>query len=131
MAAARPLRSKLLRFAAVGIANSGVDLAVFTAAITLGAAPLLANFLGWAVAVVFSYVLNSRWSFERDRSVGDARSALRFITLGALVTLGVSSVVIVSLAEAVGPFTAKLVGLALAAVLNFVAARWAIENRIS
>jgi putative flippase GtrA len=126
----RSLTSKAIRFGLVGIANSLVDLAVFAVVLAAGAAPLLANLVGWGVAVVFSYFLNSRWSFERSTRVGELRAAARFIGLGALITLGVSSGAILALTDFVGVMPAKIIGLAVAAVLNFIAARWSIEDRI-
>lgn len=126
----RTLTGKMARFAVVGVANSAIDLAVFSVALAAGALPLAANAIGWTVAVLFSYVVNSRWSFERDRSLGDARAALRFFALGALITLGVSSGAIAALAGAIGAFPAKLIGLVAAAVLSFLAARWSIERRL-
>jgi putative flippase GtrA len=128
--AAQLSRSKVVRFGLVGLINSAIDLVVFAAAVWLGGPPLVSNFLGWLVAVVFSYFANSRWSFERDPRIGEGRSALRFISLGALITLGVSSGAILSLGEFIGVMPAKIVGLVAAAVLNFVAARWSIENRV-
>ena len=127
---ARSTLSKLMRFGVVGVANSLIDLAVFTAAVASGAAPLLANVAGWAVAIAFSYFANSRWSFERSRKVGEARSALRFVVLGAAITLGVSSGAIVLLSPHIGVLPAKIVGLVAAAILNFIAARWSIEDRL-
>jgi putative flippase GtrA len=120
----------MLRFGVVGVANSLIDLAVFAALVAAGAVPLLANLVGWAVAVAFSYVVNSRWSFERSRRIGEARSALRFVVLGAAITLGVSSGAIVVLAQQIGVMPAKIVGLIAAAILNFIAARWSIEDRV-
>ena len=125
----RSLTGKALRFGLVGLANSVVDLAVFTVALWAGVPPLLANIVGWGVAVVFSYVVNSRWSFERSARIGDLRAAARFIGLGALITLGVSSGAIAALAGVVGVMPAKIIGLVVAAVLSFVAARWSIEGR--
>lgn len=122
--------TKMLRFGVVGVANSLIDLAVFSALIWAQAAPLLANVTGWAVAIAFSYLVNSRWSFERSAQIGEARSALRFIALGAAITLGVSSGAIIVLTSHIGVLPAKIVGLVAAAVLNFVAARWSIEDRI-
>jgi putative flippase GtrA len=126
----RSLSGKAIRFGLVGLANSVVDLAVFAGALAAGAAPLLANLFGWGVAVVFSYLVNSRWSFERSAKVGDLRAAARFIGLGALITLGVSSGAIAALAGVIGVMPAKILGLAVAAVLNFLAARWSIEGRL-
>ncbi|MBX3567584.1 MAG: GtrA family protein [Rhizobiaceae bacterium] len=129
----RPPRStvgKMLRFGLVGVANSLIDLAVFSVLIWAQVAPLPANVAGWALAIAFSYLVNSRWSFERSAQVGEARSAVRFIVLGAAITLGVSSGAIIFLAPHIGVLPAKVVGLIAAAVLNFVAARWSIEDRV-
>lgn len=130
MRAQRSLAGKAVRFGLVGVANSVVDLVVFAGALKVGVPPLLANLAGWGVAVVFSYAVNSRWSFERAEGSSDLRAAARFIGLGALITLGVSSGAIVALAGVVGVMPAKIIGLVVAAVLNFAAARWSIENRI-
>ncbi len=128
--AARLSRSKVIRFGLVGLVASVIDLAVFAAAVVLGTPALAANLLGWLVAVSFSYFANSRWSFQRDPALGDARSALRFVSLGALITLGVSSAVLLLLEPMMGAMAGKLTGMVTAAIVNFVAARWAIENRI-
>lgn len=128
--AVRLSRLKMVRFGVIGVVNTLIDLAVFAVAISVGTPALLANVAGWIVAVAFSYFANSRWSFQRDRTLGDARSALRFILLGALITLGVSSGAIVALAEPIGVMPAKILGLIVAAILNFIAAKWSIENRL-
>ena len=58
------------------------------------------------------------------------RSIARFVGLGALISLGISSGAIVALASVIGVWPAKLLGVAVAAVLNIIAARWSIENRL-
>ena len=60
-----PVSTKFGRFAIVGLLNTAIDLASFTALVALGLPALAANFLGWAVAVIFSFAVNSRWTFER------------------------------------------------------------------
>ncbi len=92
--------------------------------------PLVANVLAWAVAVTFSYIVNSRWSFEREETLSTTQSVLRFVSLGALISLGVSSGVIAALAGWIGVWPAKILGVILAAILNFFAARWSIEDRL-
>ena len=126
----RTIQGKALRFGLVGILNTLVDLATFALLIALAAPALAANVGAWLVAVSFSYALNSRWSFERDRGLGDARSILRFFGFGALISLGMSSGAIVALAPFIGLWPAKLLGVIVAAALNFIAARWSIENRL-
>lgn len=123
----RSLASKLSRFGIVGVANSLVDLAVFSLLVAAGILPLAANVLAWLVAVTFSYAVNSRWSFERGHGA-EGRSIAAFVTLNALIALGVSSGAILLLADIVGLFPAKLLGMVVAAGLSFLAARWSIET---
>lgn len=122
--------SKMLRFAVVGLANTVIDLAAFAVLLPHVAWPVVANVLAWIVAAMFSFVANSLWSFERDRSLGVARSFLRFASLGALISLGVSSLSILALSYPLGVWPAKIIGVIAAAVLNFLAARWSIEGRL-
>jgi len=126
----RSSANKAARFVAVGVANTVIDLLVFAALLVLGLRPLIANVLAWSVAVAFSYLANSRWSFERDVSLSETHSVLRFVSLGALISLGVSSLVIAGLAGLIGVWPSKILGIVIAAVLNFIAARWSIENKV-
>ena len=54
------LRTKLGRFAVVGVANTVIDLTAFALFARAGAAPLVANCLGWLTAAGFSYLANRR-----------------------------------------------------------------------
>jgi len=126
----RSLSGKAMRFAIVGVANAAIDLVVFALLLRSGVWPLTANVLAWGVAVSFSYLVNSRWSFDRDANLSTVHSVARFVSLGALISLGVSSGFIVALSSVIGVWPAKIVGLLVAAVLNFMAARWSIENRL-
>lgn len=127
---ARGLATKLIRFAVVGLANTGIDLALFSLFLWLGAAPLLANLIAWALAVTFSFAANSFWSFERDRTMKLTHSFLRFASLGALISLGVSNLALLTLTGWLGVWPAKIIGVIAAAALNFLAARWSIERRV-
>lgn len=126
----RSLGSKMIRFAIIGLANTAIDLAAFTVLLWLAVPPLIANVGAWLVAVAFSFVANRLWSFERDRTIPLSQSVFRFISLGALISLGVSSAFIVGFAGLIGVWPAKIAGVIVAAVLNFLAARWSIEGRL-
>ncbi|MDX8440808.1 GtrA family protein [Mesorhizobium australafricanum] len=131
--AGKPQRStgnKIVRFVLVGLVNTGIDLTAFFLLLKLAAPALAANVGAWFVAVLFSFVANGFWSFERDPGIRLHHSFLRFVSLGALISLGVSSLSIAVLAGAVGVWPAKIIGVAVAAVLNFLAARWSIEGRL-
>lgn len=126
----RGLGGKAVRFAMVGLVNTAIDLLVFGALVAMATPALLANLGAWLVAVSFSYVANARWSFERNPALRTPVSVLRFMALGALISLGVSSGAIAILAGWIGLWPAKLLGVVAAAALNFVAARWSIEDRV-
>ncbi|WP_295809951.1 GtrA family protein [uncultured Nitratireductor sp.] len=126
----RPLSSKLSRFAVVGVLNTAIDFATFTALVAMSVVPLLANFLGWMVAVIFSFAVNSRWTFERGERFNLHGAFARFAVSGSVISLGSSTLAVYLLPALTGLFAAKLIGIVIGAILNFFAARWSIENRI-
>lgn len=126
----RNVWQKAIRFGLVGLLNTLIDVATFALLIALSFPALAANVGAWLVAISASYMMNSRWSFERDQQLREGWSILRFFGLGALVSLGISSGAILALAPVIGLWPAKILGVAAAAVLNFIAARWSIENRL-
>ncbi|MBN9551344.1 MAG: GtrA family protein [Alphaproteobacteria bacterium] len=131
--AGQPQRStgnKIVRFALVGLVNTGIDLTAFFLLLRLATPALAANVGAWFIAVLFSFVANRFWSFDRDPGIRLHHSFLRFVSLGALISLGVSSLSIAVLAGTVGVWPAKIIGVVVAAVLNFLAARWSIEGRL-
>ncbi|MER8691323.1 GtrA family protein [Mesorhizobium opportunistum] len=125
----RSTGSKIVRFAIVGLVNTAIDLAGFFLLLKLHVPPLPANIVSWSIAVVFSFVANGFWSFERNRAIRLHDAFLRFVSLGALISLGVSSLSIALFAGIAGVWPAKIGGVIVAAVLNFIAARWSIEGR--
>jgi putative flippase GtrA len=90
--ALKTLAGQLLRFGMVGgfVTALGV-VAYYVPATYFGVAPLLANLLGYGVAVAFGYVLHSRVSFRghgsRDKP---AQRTFRFFVV-SLVSLGLNS----------------------------------------
>ncbi|MBZ9677478.1 GtrA family protein [Mesorhizobium sp. ES1-1] len=126
----RSTANKIMRFAIVGLVNTAIDLAGFFLLLKLQVPPLPANIVSWFVAVVFSFVANGFWSFERDPNIRLRDAFLRFASLGAAISLGVSSLSIALLAGAIGVWPAKIGGVIVAALLNFLAARWSIEGRL-
>jgi putative flippase GtrA len=126
----RSTGSKIVRFAIVGLVNTAIDLAGFFLLLKLHVPPLPANVVSWSIAVIFSFVANGFWSFERNQAIRLHDAFLRFVSLGALISLGVSSLSIALFAGIAGVWPAKIGGVIVAAVLNFLAARWSIEGRL-
>ncbi|MFD1985999.1 GtrA family protein [Mesorhizobium newzealandense] len=126
----RSTGNKIVRFAIVGLANTAIDLASFFLLLKLQMPPLPANIAAWFIAVTFSFVANGFWSFERNQAIRLRDAFLRFASLGGLISLGVSSLSIALFAGIAGVWPAKIGGVVVAAVLNFLAARWSIEGRL-
>ncbi|MBB6413182.1 GtrA family protein [Mesorhizobium sangaii] len=125
----RSTGNKIVRFAIVGLANTAIDLVSFFLLLKLQMPPVPANIVAWFIAVCFSFVANGFWAFERNQAIRLRDAFLRFASLGALISLGVSSLSIALFAATVGVWPAKIGGVVVAAVLNFLAARWSIEGR--
>jgi putative flippase GtrA len=80
---------RLVRFCAVGAANTAITLAAFAALVALGLPAPAASGIAFGVGAVNSYQLNRRWTFA---GLGMARNALlRFAAAqgaGALASAG-------------------------------------------
>lgn len=83
---------QLLRFGLVGGFVTALGVAgYYVPATFLGVAPLLANLIGYGIAVVFGYVLHSRVSFKGHGSrENPGRRTFRFLIV-SLVSLGLNS----------------------------------------
>lgn len=123
----RSTPEKMFRFGLIGIANAGIDFVIFSSALALNLPSLIANGFGWAGAVLFSFAANSTFTFDSNQGRPLTSRLLRFAGSGALISLGVSSLVLVVASPAIGPYWAKIAGMLIAAVLNFFAARWSVE----
>jgi putative flippase GtrA len=118
-------RRPILRFALVGIANTAIDLAAFALFLLLFP-PIVSNILAWSCAVVFSYAVNSQWTFENSHRSGKA--FLRFVAAGALASLIVSTLTLMLLGGVVGIWPAKAIAIVLAFAVSFAGSRWALTR---
>lgn len=81
-----PLRVQLPRFAAVGVVNTGVDLAILNALTILtgfkdGAGYAVLKTLSFCAAVVVSFLLNKRWTFGDPSRTGRGRKLAKFFAV--------------------------------------------------
>ena len=77
-------RTRAGRFAVVGVANTAIDLALFTALTALGAGVLVANTVSTSAGMTFSFVVNRAWSFGSDRSARETVVPFVAVTLVGL-----------------------------------------------
>jgi putative flippase GtrA len=109
-------------FALVGVLNTAVDFAVFSAAVFAGVNPAPANLIAFAVANPLSYVVNGRVTFR----YADGPAALSLTGYGKfcaahLVSLAISTGLVVWLSAYAGPFYAKLAAIGVALFINYAA----------
>ena len=98
----------VLRFAAVGAANSLIDFCVFTIAhLGLAVALVPANVIAYAVAATFSYLANSRWTFGGRAGARGPRDFIAF-QLVNLIGLVLATTLLVVLARHLPVLGAKL-----------------------
>jgi len=113
------------RFAIVGIAQNGTNLAVFALAVALGVPFVLAAAIAAVVALALSFLLNRRWTFPGtgDRTRG---RAMRFVLVWlAFVAIALPTLaLLVDVAHLPSVPAQALIILVGAPVSYFVQRRW-------
>jgi len=92
-----PVRLRFLKFAAVGVLNTGITFLVFNLCVAWVHTPAaLANVIAWIAGFANSFVWNRNWTFA-DRRDLRARTALARFALVNVLMLGVSEGVVIGL----------------------------------
>lgn len=98
---------RALRFGAVGIANTGLDVAIFSfMTLVAGIPAVIANVASYSAGVGLSFVLNRTWTF-RDRQRGRAWMQMLLFAAGNLTGLALSTLVVALLVGRWGPMPSK------------------------
>lgn len=115
---------KGFRFGVTGVANTGIHALVaflclngfFLGLSNLVAGPVVANGMAFVVATLFSYVVNTRWSFAAEMN---AKNFRRFIVV-ALIGLA-AAMLLAKLAEVVGlpPMGSVVLVICVMPIINF------------
>jgi putative flippase GtrA len=114
----------LVRFLAVGVANTLVGLSViWIAREVLGAGTAMANAIGYCVGVMVSFVFNKRWSFSFR---GDRWGALlRFLLVFAVAyAANLSAVLAAGSLSGSDSFWCQLCGVIPYTALFYLGCRW-------
>ncbi len=116
----RPVGIKLLSFAAIGVVNSSVDLAVFSLAYFYFELPLvLSNVVAWSCAVTGSYVLNSLTTFARESGRAlDFRVFVSFV-VSQIAGLAVNTAAIIVASYFMPVLIGKLLAIGVSFLVNF------------
>lgn len=130
------------RYVVVGLANTGLDLALFTAlAVGADLPALLANVVSTAVVMTVSFFLNRGWVFRSDDAGAGSYVGFVAVTLTSalvvqsLVILGATPVlealreaVVSDLSTDLVPPAAKVAAMAVGMVTNFLGYRWVFSR---
>jgi putative flippase GtrA len=111
---------RVLRFGAVGVANTALDVAIF-GGLTMfaGTPPVAANLVSYSSGIGLSFVLNRAWTFRDRRHTHPWRQLALFVA-GSLTGLALSTLVVGLLAGALGPLPAKAVSIGASFAWNYV-----------
>jgi len=116
--------SEISRFAAVGLINFGIDVAVFSVALyVFNIHLLISNTLAYSVATINSYLMNKYWTFagRSGRNVS-TQEFTRFLLFN-IGGLALSNVTVFYLAEFMLPLIAKLFAVGVTFVWNYLTIR--------
>lgn len=81
--ATRLIQHSAIRFCLVGLVNTAVGLSlIYAGKFIFGLGDILANAIGYAIGLMVSFTLNSRWTFRYDGPVWPA--LLRFLVTFAI-----------------------------------------------
>lgn len=116
---------EIVRFALVGVANTGVDMGLYAVLVlAAGVPPVLANVLSYSAGILCSFVLNSRWTFRATRrSAAQSLPAFALFGSAAAAGLALSTLIVAVLEGIAGPIAAKAVSVPLVFGWSFLSAR--------
>jgi putative flippase GtrA len=109
-----------LKFGAVGIANTGLDVAIFSVLTLIAGLPAVAaNLVSYSAGIGLSFVLNRAWTF-RDRHRRHPWTQLILFAAGNVAGLALSTLIVAALAGAWGPLSAKAASIAATFAWNYL-----------
>jgi putative flippase GtrA len=120
---------RALKFGAVGIANTALDIGLFSVlTLSVGLQAPAANVVSYSSGIALSFVLNRAWTFRDRNRQRPWRRLVLFVT-GNLVGLALSTAVVASLVRAWGPLPAKAVSVAFTFAWNYIFANFIVFKR--
>lgn len=85
--------SKLLKFAGIGLVNTGIHTSIVVTLVELlRTSPTIANAIAFMAANAFSYWANRRWNFRTNASIQQYTRFLFVSLAGLAITILVSSI---------------------------------------
>ncbi|WP_424769055.1 GtrA family protein [Paenibacillus sp. sgz302251] len=104
-AARKRLAAQFVKFNLIGLVNTAIDFVLFTLLVAFGVYYLLAQIIAYGAGMANSFLLNNRYTFERDEALVPSKSnwnkSVRFMIWNGLVLL-VSLLLLAALTSLVG-----------------------------
>lgn len=123
----RPLASKLISFATIGLGNTLIDLSVFTVAYKAFELSLVpSNVLAWMVAVSGSYAMNTLITFRVESGrILRRKDYLSFVASGILGVISATTT-LVAVSHFLPVPAAKLVSILVSFAVNFAMSHFVV-----
>ncbi|MBM3486055.1 MAG: GtrA family protein [Alphaproteobacteria bacterium] len=111
---------QMVRFAIVGVINTAIDFAIFSALhFGVGFGIVAANVLAFLVAVTNSFIMNRAWTFAGRKGSGRIRYQLPMFVALNTVGLVLSTVTVLALSEMMQVLAAKVCAIVVVFLWNY------------
>ena len=115
------------KFGAIGAVNTVLDLGVYTVLIFFGTVAFAANFAAFIAANMVSYLMNARFTFRREgRAQPVSPGNYVKFCLAHAMSLVISTLTILLLADIIGPLLAKLASIPVTLLWNYLASAFVV-----
>ncbi|MDQ0058855.1 GtrA family protein [Paenibacillus harenae] len=128
----KALAIQFMKFNAVGLLNTAIDMILYTLLVWLGVHFAIAQVLSYGAGMANSYVLNSKFTFggtgtssTSDKS-GSLRMGARFVVWnGVILAVSILFLTLMTTLAGMNELYAKLIATAVTVVINFYGSkRW-------
>jgi putative flippase GtrA len=118
-------------FGLVGLANTTIGLlTIYAVLYFITADPAIANAVGYAIGLVFSFVLNRIWTFSDTRSI--VKVLPRYLIIAAISYLLNLTVVLIGTHQlGIGPYLVQFFGIGFYTVTMFMGCHWFVFQSIN
>jgi len=114
------LQQQFSRYTLIGIVNTLIHMIVFGSFYTLGFSQAIANLSGFAVASAFSFIVNSKYTFQTDLNIK------RYLVF--LIGMASISYLVGALADDnnIHPIITLVLFSAISLILGFIWSKWVV-----
>ena len=117
---------QILRFGAVGLANTAIGLlAIYALMYFWGIDPAVANAVGYAIGLTVSFALNRIWTFNDTRSIKMVLPS--YLTVAVLCYLSNLTVVLIGVKYfTMDPYLVQFFGISVYTTMMFLGCKWLV-----